>query len=484
MICSVMLRFSKILLSFLAFILWSAEAIAEQYDMRFLPFLIDLDEPTVALLADDITARAALNLDRLTEAYPEVELLMLVSNGGDAHAALMSAKIIDEMGWQTYIPIDSGCYSACAFLYFAGSIRYADGELGVHQTSSEIESNYASQLTVSDILDVLSNFEVDQRVYQKMFSTHPEDMYVFSERELREFGLLGERKSVSGNSIVQPAAPMADAVTIEEAPVEATEEPPIAVAEEMPAEATPTPQMSAPSIDDPPTVTGTGSAAYDGPLVRNSQTFDNPDNLPVMSIVLIDTGEYNIGHVALAPFPYPITLAIDPLREGTLEKAETYSELGFELLAVANLPSSGDKELAELALLPTLDSVPGLVGILEGAGEGLQGNMELAEGVLEMVNVSGYGLLLRSKGLNAAQQMAEGRGLPVETIFRDFDANEQNATVIRRLLDQAAFKARQEGSIVIVGRFRPVTISALLLWGVQDRASSVALAPVSAVLTQ
>jgi polysaccharide deacetylase 2 family uncharacterized protein YibQ len=74
--------------------------------------------------------------------------------------------------------------------------------------------------------------------------------------------------------------------------------------------------------------------------------------------------------------------------------------------------------------------------------------------------------------------------LPVETIFRDFDANGQDATVIRRFLDQAAFKARQVDQIVMVGRLRPATISALLLWGLQDRASSVALAPISAVLQQ
>jgi polysaccharide deacetylase 2 family uncharacterized protein YibQ len=86
--------------------------------------------------------------------------------------------------------------------------------------------------------------------------------------------------------------------------------------------------------------------------------------------------------------------------------------------------------------------------------------------------------------LNAAQQISDGRNLPVETIFRDFDANGQDATVIRRFLDQAAFKARQVDQIVMVGRLRPVTISALLLWGLQDRASSVALAPISAVLQQ
>jgi hypothetical protein len=128
--------------------------------------------------------------------------------------------------------------------------------------------------------------------------------------------------------------------------------------------------------------------------------------------------------------------------------------------------------------------MPGLVGVLEGTDGGLQGNMELAEEVLRAVSGSGYGLILRPKGLNAAQQIADGRNLPVETIFRDFDANGQDATVIRRFLDQAAFKARQVDQIVMVGRLRPATISALLLWGLQDRASSVALAPISAVLQQ
>jgi len=36
----------------------------------------------------------------------------------------------------------------------------------------------------------------------------------------------------------------------------------------------------------------------------------------------------------------------------------------------------------------------------------------------------------------------------------------------------------------MLGRVRPDTVSALLLWGLQDRASRVALAPISAVLTR
>lgn len=241
----------------------------------------------------------------------------------------------------------------------------------------------------------------------------------------------------------------------------------------------------APLSEDTSIVTGrlptvsTGDAGDDQSTAVSEEAV--VDDRPLMSIILIDTGEYNIGPEALASFPYPISFAIDPLRDDALEAAERYRSEGFELLIVADLPESGDASLVDVALVPTIDSIPGAVGILEGTNGGLQGNMELAESVLKMVEDTGNGLVLRPKGLNAAQQQADGRDLPVETMFRDFDASGQNASVIRRFLDQAAFKARQEGSVIMVGRLRPATISALLLWGLQDRASSVALTPISTI---
>ena len=52
----------------------------------------------------------------------------------------------------------------------------------------------------------------------------------------------------------------------------------------------------------------------------------------------------------------------------------------------------------------------------------------------------------------------------------------------RRCLDQAAFRAGQEDGVVMLGRLREETISALMLWALQDRAAQVALVPVSGVL--
>ena len=91
-------------------------------------------------------------------------------------------------------------------------------------------------------------------------------------------------------------------------------------------------------------------------------------------------------------------------------------------------------------------------------------------------------MVLYPKGLNTGVSLAQRAGVPSQALFRDFDGQGQTASVIRRFLDQAAFKANQEGSVIMVGRLRAETISALLVWGLQDRASRVALVPISTVL--
>ena len=87
-------------------------------------------------------------------------------------------------------------------------------------------------------------------------------------------------------------------------------------------------------------------------------------------------------------------------------------------------------------------------------------------------------------GLNTGQALALREGVPSATVFRDFDGEGQDPRVMRRFLDQAAFKARQEGAVVMMGRLRADTVSALLLWGLQDRATSVAMVPISVVLRE
>jgi hypothetical protein len=122
------------------------------------------------------------------------------------------------------------------------------------------------------------------------------------------------------------------------------------------------------------------------------------------------------------------------------------------------------------------------VAVLEGPETGLQGGREMSDQVSAIMAATGHGIVWQPKGLDTAQKLAAREGVASQTLFRDFDSEGQTPSMIRRFLDQAAFRADQQGAVIMVGRLRPDTISALLLWGLQDRASRVAVAPISAVL--
>ncbi|MEP5732593.1 MAG: divergent polysaccharide deacetylase family protein [Sulfitobacter sp.] len=250
-----------------------------------------------------------------------------------------------------------------------------------------------------------------------------------------------------------------------------------------------------PSNDDPsdvPSVTviteeGASPSSQDArPIVRYAQSFANSDDKPLMSIVLIDTGTSPTagaaGIAALRSFPYTLSFAVDSNLADAAERMTLYREAGFEVLAMVDLPPGAQASDAETTLGVTLSQMGDVVGVLEGIGAGLQGSRVVSDQVTEILRQSGHGLVTQDKGLNTMPKLAVKEGVPAAPIFRDFDSKDQTATVIRRFLDQAAFKAGQEGAVIMLGRLRPDTISALLLWGLQDRAGQVALAPISAVL--
>ncbi len=219
------------------------------------------------------------------------------------------------------------------------------------------------------------------------------------------------------------------------------------------------------------------------PIEAHAAPFENPEGKPLMSILLIDDAE-SLGAEALAEFPYPITFAIDPEDPRAAEKMARHRAAGFEVAILTDLPSAATPQDAETALAVWLDRLPETVALVEGTGSGIQGNRALSDQVTDIAAGTGRGLVTQDSGLNTVQKLAAREGVPAAVVFRDFDGAGQTPTIMRRFLDQAAFRAGQEGAVIMLGRVRPDTISALLLWGLQDRASRVALAPVSAVLTR
>lgn len=217
------------------------------------------------------------------------------------------------------------------------------------------------------------------------------------------------------------------------------------------------------------------------PFVANANEYVALDDRPLMSIVLIDD-EAAIGAEALEEFPYPLTFAIDPEDPKAIEKMQARRAAGFEVLILADLPREAAPQDAETTMAVWMEQLPQAVGFLEGIETGFQGNRPLADQMVAVMQDAGYGMVTQNSGLNTVQKLALRDGMPSGVVFRDFDGAGQNPRAIRRFLDQAAFRARQEGTVIMLGRLRPDTISALLLWGLQDRASQVGLAPISAGL--
>ncbi|MDX2483893.1 MAG: divergent polysaccharide deacetylase family protein [Pseudodonghicola sp.] len=233
--------------------------------------------------------------------------------------------------------------------------------------------------------------------------------------------------------------------------------------------------------DDAPDATPDAARTEPPAIERFAVPFENPEGQPLMSILLID-GKDSIGAEALADFPYPLTFAIDPAAPDAAEKMARHRAAGFEVVLLADLPAAALAQDAEVALSVWRAAVPEAVAILEGTGSGIQGSRALSDQVTLIAQDAGLGLIMQANGLNTAQKLAVRAGVPSTVVFRDFDGAGQSTTVMRRFLDQAAFRAGLDGAVIMLGRVQPDTISALLLWGLQDRAQRVALAPVSAVL--
>ncbi|PSL20668.1 divergent polysaccharide deacetylase family protein [Shimia abyssi] len=237
-----------------------------------------------------------------------------------------------------------------------------------------------------------------------------------------------------------------------------------------------------PTVGEDTSETEESAAPAPRPFVANAEPLDNPAGQPVMSIVLVDVGDETVNTETLQSFPYPLSVAVSTLDAQAAEKATKYREMGFEVLALIDLPAAAAAADVEVAMEAHLSVMSEAVAVMEGFDDGLQGSREVSDQVTDVLASEGYGMLMLPNGLNTAQKLAAKEGVPSATVFRDFDSKGQSAVVMRRFLDQAAFKAAQTDGVVMVGRIREDTIAALLLWGLQDRASTVALAPVSAAL--
>jgi polysaccharide deacetylase 2 family uncharacterized protein YibQ len=220
------------------------------------------------------------------------------------------------------------------------------------------------------------------------------------------------------------------------------------------------------------------------PIERFARKFENPAQKPLFAILLRDTGGPDVDREALAAIPFPVSFVIDPTRPDAAIAAQIYRAAGQEVLMLAaGIPAGATASDLAVSLEAMGAVLPEAVGVVDAETDGFQGNRALATQVLALIADQGRGVISWDKGLNAASQVAQREGIRSAVIFRAMDGADEKSPVIRRYLDRAAFKAAQDGRVVVQGQTRPETVTALLEWAVEGRAATVAIAPATAVMT-
>ncbi len=222
----------------------------------------------------------------------------------------------------------------------------------------------------------------------------------------------------------------------------------------------------------------------DQPAVRRyGAAFENPGNLPLLSLLIVDRGEAAGGLSAetLATFAFPVTIAIDPTLPDARARADLYRAAGFEIALLAStLTDAATASDLEVMYQGYREALPDAALFLGTETAPFQSNRQSADHLVAMLKPEGVGLVSYAKGLNPASGIAAEEKLPHAEIWRVLDEGGERSEAIRRALDRAAFEAVQTGQVVVMASSLPETVTAIFGWAAEGT-KGVALAPVSAV---
>lgn len=220
------------------------------------------------------------------------------------------------------------------------------------------------------------------------------------------------------------------------------------------------------------------------PIRRFAAEVDLPDGAPRLAVVLIDDGTMPFGPDTLAGFPFPVSVALDPIRPDAAEAMATYRALGIEVLVAADLPTGAAPQDAETASEAWFGALPETVAVIEARAGALQQDRALAEQMAGILAESGRGLVLHPQGLNTGLAIAERAAVPAAALFRSFGTGDGDGRALQGMLDRAGLRARSDGTAVVAAPLRPDLVPGLVAWGLASRDAGLALAPVSAVLAR
>lgn len=218
-----------------------------------------------------------------------------------------------------------------------------------------------------------------------------------------------------------------------------------------------------------------------GALAENREPFDATDGRARLAVVLVHESAAPPDLDALARLPAEVSFAVDGGSANAAEIAAAYRSAGREVVLIPSIPAGAQPQDVEVALAANLGAVDEAVAVMDPGTAGFQGDRAAVGQVIAVIADTGHGLITAPRGLNTAQQIAGRFDVPSALIFDDLGPG-TDAGAVSRALDRAAFRARQEEGVILLGRADAATIEGLGDWLQGRNAQSLALAPVSAVL--
>ena len=216
-------------------------------------------------------------------------------------------------------------------------------------------------------------------------------------------------------------------------------------------------------------------------IMRFAAPFENPQDVPLISIILIDSGEMPDAAAAVADLGFVPTVIVNGLSASSTALVTAYRASGVEVAMQADLPEGAQPTDVEVAFEAAMALVPE-VAMLFSDGTGAMQDRNVTAQVMQILADKGQGFVAVQRGLNNAARAAEQVDVPAVTVLRDIDGAGEDSRAILRALDQAAFRARQSGNAVLLGRVTPQTMDALRDWAGNVDPDALMIAPVSAVL--
>lgn len=161
------------------------------------------NDPQTIVLDGDITQSTPIDFLRALHDRPTTTKITLNSNGGLVVPAILVAHEVHSRGLATEVRSGQGCYSACAYIFFAGLPRTDQGQLGVHEVYGDKATAEDAQMSLSDVLDALKDFDVSQGVISVMLRTPPDQIHVFTDAEITSLDI---NKTRDGTNSVPPSS--------------------------------------------------------------------------------------------------------------------------------------------------------------------------------------------------------------------------------------------------------------------------------------